>query len=1034
MRSRLVLSILTLCFCISVPAQAAKKIVWVSFSPGDNTPSSGAAGTGFTTAPDKAYTDLLIAAGFTVERYVQTATPDAALLNAADLVIVSRGVASTSFQDAAATRWNTTIRAPLMILSGYALRQSRLGFVTGETIPDTTGNITLTVNKPSHPIFAGIQLANGTMVNPYAGVVNHPVTNALMRGISICTDAPNANGTVLATVSSAGGGPAGGMVIGEWKAGVTVTHANGGGTDVLAGPRLIFLTGARETNGVSAETAGYYDLQSDGAKMFINAARYMVGDTGGGAAIGYPADKATDIPADAVLSWTAGRLAATHDVYLGTSQSDVDSASRTSPKGMLVSKDQAATTFDPAGQFGYGQTYYWRIDEVNGAPDFTVSKGVVWSFTAEGFGYPISGTIKATASSSLAPAMGPEKTVDGSGLDAKDQHSTLSTDAWLSKKGDSPVWIQYEFDKTYKLYQMWVWNSNQAVEPVVGFGAKDVKIETSLDGVTWTSLANVPEFAQATGEVDYVHNSTVSFGGVQAKFVKLTINTNWAEGTKQAGLSEVRFFYVPVKAYGPNPAAAVTDVALNGVLNWRPGREAAKHNVYLSTDANAVLNGTAPVNTVTGHSLPLAGLGLEYGRTYAWKVNEVNDAAATKVWEGDLWTFTTVAYAAVDDFESYDDKCNRIFFGWVDGFGYSSTPDCGVVGAAGNATGSTVGNINPPFAEVVTVHAGKQAMPMWFDNTKSPFYSETQHEWQTAQSWTGGGANTLTVWLRGDAPSFLEVSPGTLVMNGTGTDIWNTADQGRFVYKQLSGDGSIKAKVETLANTNAWAKAGVMIRQTLDAGSPFAYSVYGGTNGMRFQARLTAGIAAISDSSPTPPAEQTGARAPVWVKVERKGAQFNCYYATDAAGQNWTAMALGAQSISMPANVFIGLAVTSHAAGAVCGARFSGVATTGNVTGSWQSADLGTAQATTGNSPETFYVAVQDGSGKMKVVSNTDPTMICLGDWAAWNIPLSQFSSAGVNLNAVKKLTIGVGDRSSPKSGSAGKLSIDDIQLTRLAP
>ena len=87
-------------------------------------------------------------------------------------------------------------------------------------------------------------------------------------------------------------------------------------------------------------------------------------------------------------------------------------------------------------------------------------------------------------------------------------------------------------------------------------------IETSTDGTTWTALTGVPEFAQATGEPNYAHNTTVDFGGVQAKYVKLTIKSNWADGTKQAGLSEVRFFYVPVKAFGPTPASGATGVAM----------------------------------------------------------------------------------------------------------------------------------------------------------------------------------------------------------------------------------------------------------------------------------------------------------------------------------------------------------------------------------------------------------------------------------------------------------------------------------------
>ncbi len=131
-----------------------------------------------------------------------------------------------------------------------------------------------------------------------------------------------------------------------------------------------------------------------------------------------PVDKATDVPRDATLNWTAGPYPATHDVYLGTTLADVNTASRTAAKGVLVSQGQADTTFDPPGSLAYGQTYYWRIDEVNKSADGTVYKGDVWSFTAEPYAYPIAGTsITATASSAQLSA-GPENTINGSGLDA----------------------------------------------------------------------------------------------------------------------------------------------------------------------------------------------------------------------------------------------------------------------------------------------------------------------------------------------------------------------------------------------------------------------------------------------------------------------------------------------------------------------------------------------------------------------------------------------------------------------------------------
>ena len=339
-----------------------------------------------------------------------------------------------------------------------------------------------------------------------------------------------------------------------------------------------------------------------------------------------PADGAIDVVRDVVLGWKAGPYAKTHDVYFGTGFNDVNNASRANPMGVLVSQGQDANTYDPAGLLTFGQTYYWRVDEVNAPPDSTIYKGDIWSFTAETYGYPVK-PIKATASSSMTATMGPDKTIDGSGLDAADQHSISASQMWLSKKGQSPIWIQYEFDKVYKLYQMWVWNSNQAVEPDVGFGAKDVTIETSLDGTTWTALADVPEFAQATGEPNYVHNTTVDFGGVQAKYVKLTINSNWADGTKQAGLSEVRFFYVPVKAFGPpRPRSHGCGHRLGPELATGPGGGQARGVPRHRSEC------PAPGQTVTDHRCALGSLGLEYGRTYYWRIDEVNDAATPTSW------------------------------------------------------------------------------------------------------------------------------------------------------------------------------------------------------------------------------------------------------------------------------------------------------------------------------------------------------------------------------------------------------------------
>ncbi|MCU0914650.1 MAG: protein kinase [Planctomycetes bacterium] len=261
-----------------------------------------------------------------------------------------------------------------------------------------------------------------------------------------------------------------------------------------------------------------------------------------------PGPRALDVPCGVILSWVAPSLASACDVYFGASREAVTQADRGNPLNVLVSKAQVGTTYDPEGLLDFSRTYYWRVDFVIPGPTPTIYAGPVLSFTTEAFAYPIKG-VTATASGSQGN-MGPHKTVDGSGLDQKDGHSTNGADMWLST-AVQPRWIQYGFDKVHSLHELWVWNSNQSVEPFIGFGARTVKIEYSADGKTWTPLANVPEFARAPGKPGYAHNTTINFGGVSAKYVNLTIEKGWGT-TPSIGLSEVRFFYIPT-ASAPKP-------------------------------------------------------------------------------------------------------------------------------------------------------------------------------------------------------------------------------------------------------------------------------------------------------------------------------------------------------------------------------------------------------------------------------------------------------------------------------------------------
>jgi hypothetical protein len=256
-------------FAPPTPTAEPVNIAWVSFHSGDDTPSANAAAAGFTQAPDVGFTQLLRDAGHSVTRIVTSGTPDAAALNAYDLVIISRSVPSGNYQDANASNWNA-IKRPMIIMGGYVLRNSRMGFTTGGTIPDTDREIKLNVVDPNHPVFAGVALdGSGNMVNPYAGIVTFGTQ--LQRGISVNTDPLAGGGTLLATVGTVDDPAYQGMIVGEWQAGATMGNA---AADVLGGHRLVLLAGSREQN-ITSEGAGIYDLGEDGAKILLNAVSYM---------------------------------------------------------------------------------------------------------------------------------------------------------------------------------------------------------------------------------------------------------------------------------------------------------------------------------------------------------------------------------------------------------------------------------------------------------------------------------------------------------------------------------------------------------------------------------------------------------------------------------------------------------------------------------------------------------------------------------------------------------------------------------------
>ena len=157
-------------------------------------------------------------------------------------------------------------------------------------------------------------------------------------------------------------------------------------------------------------------------------------------------------------------------------------------------------------------------------------------------------------------------------------------------------------------------------------------------------------------------------------------------------------------------------------------------------------------------------------------------------------------------------------------------------------------------------------------------------------------------------------SGGVFTLNGSGADIWGSADEFHYAYTTMSGDGEIRARVATVENVDAWTKAGVMMRETLTAGSRHAMMVVSPGKGLAFQRRAATGGASVHTSGGS-------GTAPRWVRLVRSGDTFSAYVSTDGSG--WTLVATDV--IPMAASIYVGLPITSHRDGSVATATVDGV-------------------------------------------------------------------------------------------------------------
>ncbi|MHC4204764.1 MAG: LamG-like jellyroll fold domain-containing protein [Planctomycetota bacterium] len=734
----------------------------------------------------------------------------------------------------------------------------------------------------------------------------------------------------------------------------------------------------------------------------------------------YPADRTMFVDPYVKLTWTAGFGAVFHTVYFGDDFNTVINATGGNP--------QTIVGYDP-GPLEMDKTYYWRVDEFDGQQ---IYKGDVLSFTT------------------TTPALGRIVMERWENIPGYDVPSLTNSPKYPNNPDVTELLESFSSAPALDQYggriHGWLY--------APGTGDYTFWISSDNNGELWLSTdddsANTRLIAL---ESDWAPANTFGRGEEQSDPISLIAGNKyyimaiWKEedGGDQCqvawqgpGVPERVIIpggnlspYEPLSAFGAKPTNGAVDVTQTLILEWKPGLQSASHEVYFGTDEDAVRNATKASPEYKGIKV----LGdesydpgeLDWEVTYYWRIDEVNGVNPDSPWTGNVWNFTTADYLIIDDFESYDAGDNQIWYSWHDGLGY------GVQGSdlyfAGNGTGAAVGDdTTPTYTEQNIVFSGSQSMPYWYNNNKQgyAFYSEAEKELSVSRDWTVQGLAELSIWFRGypgSVGSFVEDPAGIYTMTGSGADIWTVdgveADEFHYAFKTLSGTGSIAARVESISDTDPWAKAGVMIRETLDPDSSHAMMIVSSGSGISFQLRPGTGATSISDTT-------AGITAPYWVKIERDlSGNFSAYSSAD--GSTWQKQGVS-QTIQMGTNVYIGLAVTAHNASATCQAVFTNVTITGQVGSQWANQDIGIAT----NDNEPLYVAVSNSAGTPAVVVHDDAHAATIDTWTEWVVPLQAFADQGIVLTDVDKIAIGLGTQGNMTvPGGSGKMFFDDIRLYR---
>ncbi len=653
-----------------------------------------------------------------------------------------------------------------------------------------------------------------------------------------------------------------------------------------------------------------------------------------------PASAATGVATSgATLKWKAGFWARQYDIYFGTTPTPplYKSNQNLGPSQSASDlKSFALPTLLP------GTTYYWQI--VSKTMANLSASGPIWSFTTAGTaaapGTPAS---PSPASGATNVGLSPTLTWTSTGASTFDVYFGTSNPPANVATGQaaasySPPMLAAT---TQYFWQVVATNgSGSATGPVWSFttgstagsgglpspwadgdiGAVGPKGSASFSNGTFSVTGSGADIWNAADAFHYAYQSLSGDGQIVARVVTVQNVASWTKAGVmiRGSLAANAAFANMLISAGKGSAFQYRTSAATAAAGPSTGSKTAPYWVKI-TRSGSTVTGFQSADGSTWESVGTATLSLGASAFVGLAVSSHDNTRLATA------TFDHVTVSGGSGVQPPSTPGTPSPANSATNVSASPT----LSWSASGATGYDVkfGTANPP-PQVATAQPAASYSPGTLAATTTYFWqivARNSAGTATGPVWsftTGSVTGTMlpAPWTDADIgavgkPGAASFANGTFSVTGSGTDIWGTADAFHYVWKALTGDGQLVARVATVQNASTWSKGGVMIRNSSAADAAYAFMLVSVAKGTAFQYRTADGASALSVAGT---ATQT---APYWVKVVRSGGDITAYQSAD--GSTWEL--IGSATFSMGATVQIGLAVTSHNNAATSTATFDHV-------------------------------------------------------------------------------------------------------------